>query len=308
MKEWFFIINPEAKSGQGKFIWPKIKQILNEKKVKYKSIFTKYPMESISIVSDAVREGWLNFVAVGGDGTINEVINGVFLQEFVEINNITFAMIPIGTGNDCGRGLGISTNYQSCIQTIINEKIIRHSVGVVKYNALNMSKNRFLINVAGFGFDASIVEEVNKTKEQKKGSKICYLQTIFKQIFKYKSTDTIVTIDENEVFNSSMYSMCVGVGKYNGGGLMQLPHAKFDNGKLAITIIAHLHPIKFIGCFPKLLMGNINKVKEVSIFEGQKVTITSNPPIGVEVDGEYLGVTKSEISLLDQKLNIVANP
>jgi len=306
-KEWFIIINPEAKSGKAKIIWPKIKETLDSKEINYKFVFTRYALEAIDIIENAVKEGWVNFIAVGGDGTINEVINGVFLQEFVECNKITFGMIPLGTGNDWGRGLGITSNYKNAIDTILKEKIVLHDAGIVEYNALNMTKKRFLINVAGFGFDASVVEKVNQIRENKNNSKISYFKTIFQQIFKYNTTKSEILVDGKIVFEGMLFSCCVGLGKYNGGGLMQVPHASFNSGILAVTVIAKITPIKFILSFPKLLIGKILSIKEAYNFKGENIIINSKTPIGVEIDGEYLGVTKAKISILKNAINIITN-
>ena len=306
-KEWFFIINPEAKNGKAKLIWPEIKNILEKESVNFKFQFTRFPMESIDIVKEAIKEGWRNFVAVGGDGTINEVINGVFLQELVKYSEITFAMIPIGTGNDWGKSLGISDNYKEAVAILVNNKIIHHKIGLVEYQTLNMTKQRFLINIAGFGFDASVIEICDTNKSKNKKSKFGYCKTILKQMFKYDATQTTVTIDGTVIFDDLMFSMGVGLGKYKGGGILQLPHARYDSDYLAVTIIPKFSTIGKLICFSKLLRGKIEQAKEVTISKGSVVTIESDPKVGVEVDGEFIGFTKAKISLLHDDLKIISN-
>lgn len=306
-KEWFFIINPEAKNGKAKLIWPEIKKMLEKESVNFKFQFTRFPMESLDIVKDAISEGWRNFVAVGGDGTINEVINGVFLQELVKYSEITFAMIPIGTGNDWGKSLGISADYKKAIKILINNKIIRHKIGLIEYQTLNMAKQRFLINIAGIGFDASVIEISDKNKDQNKKSKFGYCKIIIKQMFKYNATKTKVTIDNEVVFDDYMFSMGVGLGKYKGGGILQLPHARYDSDSLAVTIIPKFSILGKILCFSKLVRGKIEQAKNVKICKGSVVTIESDPKVGVEVDGEFIGFTKAKISLLHDDLKIISN-
>jgi len=132
-----------------------------------------------------------------------------------------------------------------------------------------------------------------------------YMKKIFKQVFKYKPINGVVTIDDIDVYSGKLFSCCVGLGKFNGGGLMQVPHAVHNEGQFAITVIKEISPAKFIVSFPKLLRGKMLNIKEVEGFKGKKVSIKSDTAVGVEVDGEYLGLTDVKFSVIKEAVSVI---
>jgi diacylglycerol kinase family enzyme len=117
-REWFAIVNPNAGNGKGKMDWSRIADLLKKNGIPFDMMLTKSKGHAIELTRELIEGGYKKFISVGGDGTLNEVVNGVFAQEFCLPGEITLSMIPVGTGNDWGRMFGIPLVYEGAVQII----------------------------------------------------------------------------------------------------------------------------------------------------------------------------------------------
>lgn len=304
MKEWFIIVNPNAGSRKCEKDWPHILELLQKSTLDFDFQLTEYRMHAVEITKSAVLKGYKKLVVVGGDGTLNEVVNGVMSQQAVPSMEISIGMITVGTGNDWGRMFEIPHDYNKAIEIIQREKIFLQDGGMVSYQNNTGEKSRYFINIAGIGFDAAVVEQSNAMKDKGSGGTYAYLKSLVSSLISYKPTRLHIEIDGKKV-EQDVFSMSVGICKYNGGGMMQLPDAVPNDGLFDVTVIRKISRRNVIWSLPKLYNGKIGTHPKVSTFSGEKVLVQSNPPIHLETDGESLGTTPLEFRIIPGALKMI---
>ena len=307
--KWLVVVNPKASVGKSEKDWPMIKQTLINEGIEFDDVLTEYPRHAIEIVRNAiVKQGYRKFIAVGGDGTNNEVINGIFTQDVVPTTEITMAALPIGTGNDWSRHFDIPLEYDKVVKIIKAGYTFAHDIGKLTYYNDGDPKIRYFLNAAGTGLDEMVCSSTNSMKQQGKGGTIRYLISLVKCILTYKITHIQIEIDGELVFDDGILSVSIGNCRFNGGGMMTMPNAIPDDGLLDVTVIKHVSIFKFAANVKNLYDGTfINKINEVKTFRGKNIKIVSFPPhsLMVETEGENLNNSPFEFEILPKSINMV---
>ncbi|MDP2422867.1 MAG: diacylglycerol kinase family protein [Bacteroidales bacterium] len=303
--EWFIIVNPNAGRRKGDKDWPLITKILTAADIRFQSVFTQHRMHALRLARKYVEMGYKNIMVVGGDGTLNEVVNGIFTQKKYPTNSITIGMISVGTGNDWGRTFGIPHGYQEAVNVIKKGKTFLQDVGWVKFMQSGLEKNRFFANMAGMGYDAMVAEKTNKQKDAGKAGPLSYFVNIFTSLFSFKESNTEIFVDDIGVLKAPIFTMVVGICNYNGGGMMQLPKAVPDDGNLDMTVITKLSRFSVVKNVRKLYDGSFISLPQVRMFRGKSFLIESNPPIYMEADGESLGHSPFKFGLIPLALQVI---
>ena len=307
--KWLVVVNPKASVGKSERDWPIIKQILIDEGIEFDDVLTEYPRHAIEIVRNAIVEkGYRKFISVGGDGTNNEVINGIFMQDVVPTTDITMAALPIGTGNDWRRTFDIPLEYDEVIKIIKAGHTFSHDIGKLTYYNDGDPKIRYFLNAAGTGLDEMVCNTTNLMKQQGKGGTIRYLMSVVKCLLKYKVTHVQIEVDGQQVFDDSILSLSVGNCRFNGGGMMMMPNAIPDDGQFDITVIRKVSIFKFAANVKNIYDGTfIHKLKEVQTFRGKKIRIVSIPPhsLKVETEGETLNNSPFDFEILPKAINMV---
>ncbi|MFH0865244.1 MAG: diacylglycerol kinase family protein [Bacteroidota bacterium] len=299
----YIIINPHAGNGKGGKDWPLIESCLIKKNISYEFIFTGKKQHAIELSSVAADNGYKKIIAVGGDGTLNEVANGILKSK--KPSDVIIGIIPVGSGNDWCRMFGIPAVYDDAIKTIINKKVFIQDVGIVKCSNGNEIISRFFVNAAGLGFDAKVVQKTNDQKDRGRSGKLLYLLNLFTSLFSYKVVEAEISIDDKKI-KTKLFSMNVGICKYSGGGMMQVPNAVADDGLFDVTVINKIGKFDVIRNVKNLYDGSFIKHRKVDIYRGVKITVNAIPPVSVEVDGETLGHSPLEFSIIPHALKIIS--
>ncbi|MBN1118855.1 MAG: diacylglycerol kinase family lipid kinase [Bacteroidales bacterium] len=303
-EEWLLLLNPHAGCSKGLEDKELILSKLREKKIKFKLVTSDYPRHSFTLVKQYIEEGFRKIIVAGGDGTLNEVVNGIFLQEATDPENIKLGMIPIGTGNDWIKTFGIPLGYDESIQTIIENKVVKQDIGKITYSDNNEENTRFFANIAGFGFDAMVAERANALKAKGKKGLIVYLQSLLGSFFSYKICRAKIQIDKQEI-EDYIFTSSIGIGKFNGGGMMQTPYAIPNNGRFQITVIKKIGLFGIIRNLARLYKGTFVKDHRVSTYTCKEVYISGVHTIPGEVDGESLGNHSFHIVMIPEKLQVI---
>lgn len=307
-EKWLVVVNPKAGTGKCEKDWPKIRELLVKEGFSFISVLTERPFHAIEITRNMVNDlGFTKIIAVGGDGTLNEVVNGIFQQTRYPTTEITLGMITVGTGNDWGRMYQFPLKYEKAISILKNERTFLQDVGKVKYRYEAEDKSRYFINMAGMGYDALVAKKTNKMKERGKGGTITYLYNLVTGLFQYENVQLSIVVDDSEVVNDKVFSMSIGICKFNGGGMMQLPKAIPDDGLFDITVIRKTTKMRVIRNINKLYDGTFIQMPEVDMFTGKKISITSTPrhSIFLETDGESLGSSPLDFSLVPRAVKLI---
>jgi YegS/Rv2252/BmrU family lipid kinase len=302
--EWFVIVNPNAGNGKGRKDWIQISSNLKNHELAWSEYFTTKKGDAINISQEAIAAGYRRILCVGGDGTLNEIVNGAFIQQICPTKELTLSLIPVGTGNDWGRMFGIPLNYQKAIDIVKEEKTMLHDIGRVNYYNNNEKCERYFINIAGLGFESVVVKRTNLQKDKGKSGKAIYFYNLLMSLISYSNTKAEIVIDGNKT-EANIFSLNVGNGRYCGGGMRQTPFAVPDDGVLDVTIIKGMGKIEIILNLKILYDGTILNHPKVEGHKCKNVSVRSDSVLYVEADGESLGHTPAEFSLIPSSINIV---
>ncbi|MGI6011406.1 MAG: diacylglycerol/lipid kinase family protein [Ruminococcus sp.] len=303
---YYFIVNPKSRSGAGYSMWQKVQQILSAANVRYRAFFTKCPGHAISLtarISDHLKEG--DIVAVlGGDGTLNEAINGLKYPD-----KTIFAYIPTGSGNDFARGMGLHTDLERAVRSILNpSKIQKLDIG----QCLTDQENKRFAISSGIGFDAGICHEaltsslknfLNKIKLGKLTYTIIALrQLIFFRPFRLElTTDTGQKINYKDVYFVTAMNL-----QYEGGGFRFCPHADSADGYLDIFLIHGLSKLKILLFLPTAYFGRHTRFNGVELLRCRSVQFFTDRKMPIHIDGESAGFSRRILmSMEDKQLNVI---
>jgi YegS/Rv2252/BmrU family lipid kinase len=306
--KWLVLVNLHAGTNKGKRDWPVIHDLLLETGFEMEIVFTKHAGHAIQITQNAIeKEGFTRILVVGGDGTFNEVANGILKQKKQKSTDITLGMITVGTGNDWGRMYDMPADYAEQIQIIQRGKTFVQDVGVVEYQKRQNRDNRYFVNIAGMGYDALVTKKTNRMKQGGKGGALIYLLNLIQALFQYKVTQLEIESDGKQVFSGKVFSMSIGICKFNGAGMMQLPTAIPDDGLIDVTVIRKTSKLTVIRNIKNLYDGSFIKMKVVETFRGKRFTVKSIPEnhLYLETDGESLGNSPLDFEVIPLAIKLI---
>jgi len=303
-REWLVIVNPNAGNGKGKKDWDKISDLLKNEALPFDVNFTERKGHAIHFTIEGIAAGYRKIITVGGDGTLNEVVNGVFLNKNCPTTDISLALIPVGTGNDWGRMFGIPLDYKKAISIIAENKLMLHDVGLVSFYYGTEKKERYFINIAGLGFESVVVKRTNYQKDRGHSGKLIYFYNLLMSLISYKNTRAEIIID-GEKISADVFSLNVGNGRYCGGGMRQTPRALPDDGLLDVTIINGMGKFEIMRNLKILYDGTILQHPKIDGYKCKNIKVSSDSVMYAEADGESLGQTPAEFSIIPDGINIV---
>lgn len=300
-RKWLVIVNPNAGNKKGRRDWEDISKLLDASGFNYEVRFTERRYHATELTDEGISSGYRKIIIIGGDGTMNEVVNGIFRQNFCPSVELILGMITVGTGNDWGKMYNIPQDYKKAIDAIKEGKTRLQDVGRVVYSINGSTEQRYFANIAGLGFDASVVDRTNYQKSRGKSGKTSYYSALLKSLGTYKSTNTRVKVNDKSTENDT-FSISIGIGKFSGGGMMQTPEALIDDGLFDVTVIKSMTKIEIIRSLKKLYDGSILDHPKIISLRGEKIRIESDPEINLEVDGESLGNSPIDFDIIPKSL------
>jgi diacylglycerol kinase (ATP) len=304
MKILFFIINVKAKNGKSLTIWRKLNKLLEKQSIPYRSFFTHYPGHAEVLakqIAEMHGEKALGIIAVGGDGTIHEVVNG--LSGFPSIK---IGYIPAGSGNDFARGFGLPRKSKEALMFILSN--FHKDVSSIElgqcYFPVKQSRRTF-VNSIGAGFDAEISKYTNESNLKKWFGKFSYVIALLRKSFEFKPVKLELSVDEIEYKLDNVWFVTVSNHPYYGGGMKISPQAKLNDGQLNITVVHNLSPFKLVALFGSVFFGKHVYLKEVLCLSGKSIKIHTESPIPVHTDGEVIGETPVHIHIRQEKVQFI---
>jgi len=304
LTKWQVIFNPHAGCGKARRDKRHIITLLNNSGLQFIMHQSDYAGHALELAKQLAASNYTHFIVAGGDGTLNEVVNGIFQGKSHTISKIVVGMIPVGTGNDWIRTFGIPDDYQKAIEIIKEGKTVIQDVGLITRRELAGIEKRYFTNIAGFGFDAMVASYANALKNRGISGIRVYIQSFLKSYLKYKEADTLIIIDDQRI-KVNLFSISVGIGKYNGGGMMQVPDANPVEGLFHITLIRKMSLLGIIQNFRKLYSGSFLSDRRVSSHKGKHVSIKAQTSLLGEADGENLGKGHFNLQLIPHQLKVV---
>ncbi len=303
--EWIAVVNPKAGGGKVSEQWPILAHKLKEQGVSFDEMFTGHRYHAVELVIAALRKGYRKIISVGGDGTIHEIVNGLMHQDDVLVGEVTLAVLPAGSGNDWTRMYKIPLDYDKAIANLISGRTIMQDLAKVTFRQSGVDNTRYMVNIAGVGLDANICYRTNIAKAKGASGPGAYAKASFEALLGRTFTFVKVYVDGKRFFSGRYFSIALGIGKYSGGGMIQVPDAVADDGKIAFMLARKLPKLKFVMLFKKLYTGEIYSIKEVMHTQASEIKIVTDKPDRVEVDGEVVGTTPVTFTVIPRALKVV---
>lgn len=288
-----FIVNPIAGKGNTRDAIPYIKSFCESNGFEFRIIETTKPGEAPQIVQDNCA-GYSAVIAVGGDGTVLEVTNGL-----VE-TDIPLGVLPLGTGNDFARAVNIPAGFahiQDSLQVIKDKPA--QPVDLARFNG------HVFLNIASIGFDAEIIRDLHRIKRFVKG-KAAYLISVFVKFLTYQSKDVELRLDGQRIKTKAfLTAVCNGI--CYGGGMMVNPNGSVTDGLLDVVLIKPVPRYKIPFLLLKFMKGEHLSLPYVSTFQCREVQILASEPLIVNVDGECPLSTPVTLGLTPLSMRVIGN-
>ena len=294
------IVNPVAGANSTHRKWPGISRLLRHIGLSFDYQYTEGVGHAIELAQAAATDGYRYLVAVGGDGTVNEVANGILYSS--DSGNTTLGIIGTGTGSDFMRSVGIPHDYTSACSFLTGTRRLLIDVGVVEYKNKGQFLKRFFVNAAGVGFDAAIVAATEHASKCFGGT-IPYLAGLVRSLFSYQNKTATLNMGSN-VKTARICSVAVANGCYYGGGMHIAPQAELDDSLLDVVIIGDTGKFELLKALPMVYKGTHITHPKVRVERVTHISIESSEQILVHADGELLGEGPASFRIMPAALNI----
>jgi len=293
MNRTCIILNPAARSERAKRLKSQIEALADGVTIKY----TEGPGDAEAKAERAVEQGYKTIVAAGGDGTINEVVNGLtgFSEDEGRKPDVTLGILPIGTVNVFSMELGISSQLEKAWETIVR--------GKSRLIDLAHANDHRFVQLAGVGFDAQIVERT-EWKSKKLLGPLSYVLT-GAQIVTEKPPKILVRTEEGKTYKGSF--VLIGNGRFYGGPFPIFKEAQLDDGLLDVCIFEQMNPLALVWYLQGILTGKHTTFPDVRYFKSRAVRVEADGEerVPVEVDGELLGFLPCEFKVSPRVLRVL---
>ncbi|MDD5702897.1 MAG: diacylglycerol kinase family lipid kinase [Dehalococcoidales bacterium] len=295
------IVNPAAGAGSTKRKWPGIRSCLKNAGLSFDYQFTEGKGHGIELAKAAAGNGFRYLVAVGGDGTIHEVANGIL--QTPNAAETSLGLISTGTGSDLSRSIGAIRSYSHACSALSNPGKLLIDVGLVEYHQDGQTRQRYFINSAGIGFDAKVIE-ATESMPKFFGGTIPYLTGLARSFIGYRNRSVTMRIGDKSDEIVTVLGIIAANGKYFGGGMKIAPEARLNDNLLDIIIIGNFGKLELLRVFPRIYKGTHMMYHKVRMERDTRVTIESKQPFLLQADGELLGGGPVSFSIHPAALNL----
>lgn len=293
-------MNPAAGAGRTAKKWPQIMNMLRSTGLRFEHDLTEAPRHAIELAKSAAKKGYELVVSVGGDGTINEIVNGLY--DAGSLKDVMLGIISTGTGSDYIRSIGIPRWHKDAGQLLLNPRKLVVDLGAVNYLNNGTMVERLFVNFAGLGFDAEVVKATTQ-KFKVLGTIPSYLMGLLSTLLSYKNKEISLKID-GETEERKVCTIVMSNGKYGGGSMYIAPQADPFDGFLDVMIIGDLSKPDLLRSLPRIYKGTHLTHPKVTTKRAKQIEIQANQAMTLQADGELLGGPPASFHILPSALNI----
>jgi diacylglycerol kinase (ATP) len=272
LKSYKLIVNPIAGGGRAKALIPKVENIFRQAGAEFEIYTTKGPEDAIEAAAVAAREGFEIIVAVGGDGTLNEVLNGIVGTEAV------LAALHGGKGNDFATSVHMPRDVDSACRALLRAEIKAIDLGKVM--------GRYFINSVGVGFDAAVAMRVNRGVKPFTGVS-AYVYAFLLTLSAYEPVEMEIDLGKGPMTGKPLL-VAVGIGQAYGGGMKILPDAVQDDGLFDVCIMETMDSLSLLYHFPKVFSGTLKNLEQAAMHRTSEVKLSLSEARPLHLEGEVL--------------------
>jgi diacylglycerol kinase (ATP) len=261
------------------------------------TLFSEAPGQLIELARTAVDGGAELVVAVGGDGTLNEVVNGVAGRD------VDLATIPLGTGMDFVRTYGIPTKFDDAVRVAVGGETRTIDAGRVHYRTwAGDEADRWFANVGSVGMSGAVAQRANGMSKAL-GGKATFFYALTRVFLEWENTEITVTLDDGER-RGRMHDVIVANGVWHGGGMKLAPGAEPDDGFFEVVLIGDVSKLDFLTTAPKIYKGKHVHHPKVDVLRSARVEVTAAEHLPIEVEGEQVGTTPAIFEVVSRALRV----
>jgi YegS/Rv2252/BmrU family lipid kinase len=298
------IVNPASASGQTSVRWPVLQNLLEEESFVFNFAPTTGPGTATGLARKAIHNGYEMVVAVGGDGTINEVANG-FFENGKPINpEAVLGILCVGTGGDFIKTMNIPREPQSAVKRLLGKAAKAIDIGKCAFiDHFGNQASRVFVNIADIGVGGETVERINR-RARKRTGKVAYFASSLVSLLQYKNKKMRIRIDDQFDQEKVVSLLAVANGQFFGGGMHIAPAAKPDDHLFDVVIVGDIGAMTFLANLRKLYAGTILTHPQVELHRGTHVTVSATERALLDLDGEQPGVAPVEFTLIPAALRV----
>lgn len=300
-----FVVNPHAGNGATGKEWPRIGKAAFDLLGPFETCLTRGPGDATRMTREHLLRGADRIVCVGGDGTLNEVVNGFFDESGAVRPDAVLGFLPNGTGCDFCRTLPIPCGIETSLQTIREGHVRRIDLGRLRFrDHRGETATRYFHNITSFGLGGEVVDRANRTSKAC-GPFVTFIWATLIALFLYGRKRIRLSVDGGEARTVDVLNIAVANGRYHGGGMLVAPDAATDDGIFHVTVIGAMSLPLVFWHIPKLYLGKIKAMPQVSMYTGRKVTASSDQRVLLDVDGEQPGSLPAELEVVPAALSMI---
>ena len=307
--DWFIMVNPQAGSGKTMHVWAKAEKLLHEKGVPFTYVFTEHKCHARELAYKAAGDGYRRLLAVGGDGSVHEMFAGVLdwcSDAGAPTEDFTLGVIPIGSGNDWLRSLGVPDDLDKVTDLVASGTgLLQDVVKVTPTGKIHC----YMANIGGVGFDSHVCEKVNIRKEKGRRSGLMYVKALIPTILELKKINVAVSGDGELWYEGPCYSVSFGNGRYSGGGLLQTGAAVIDDGLIDVFIVPAAPLVKVLPELPRIFKGTTMDSKRFIYRRAREVKVVPLDEASadiIEVEGELEGHLPVTLTATGQRIRVLS--
>jgi len=304
-KPWLAIVNPQSAHGRTGKVWPRLYREIIAAGFNLDYVCTQGPDDATLLAAEALGRGQTRLLAVGGDGTVNEVLNGFFRNGTPLNPEAKLAIYGHGTGGDFLRTLGRPRTLADFLQVLAAEDTVRLDVGEVNFlDARANPRSRYFINVADVGLGGETAARVNR-HSKRLGGRLSFLCGAVGSIITYRNKMMSCSVDGRVVAEGRLNSVMVANGRFFGGGMQIAPGAEPTDGLLDVVVLGDFSTPKLLYHLPKIYGGRHLGVDGVALHRGREVVVEAAERALLELDGEQPGETPVKFTILPAAIQVI---
>jgi YegS/Rv2252/BmrU family lipid kinase len=292
-----FLVNPASRNGRTRKLWPELAHRAARLGLEGQTLFSERPGHLIELAREAAAGGARLVVAVGGDGTLNEVVNGL------AGTGVEVALLPNGTGQDFGRTHGIPTKFEDAVRVAVDGDTRTVDAARVHYRPwAGGNATRWFANVGSVGMSAAVAQRANSMSKAL-GGRVTFFYALTRVFLEWENTEVTVKLDDGER-RGRMHDVVVANGVWHGGGMMLAPDARPDDGLFDVVLIGDVNKVDFLTTAPKIYKGKHVTHPKVEIVRSATVAVDADEHLPIEVEGEQIGTTPATFEVVPGALHV----
>lgn len=302
-----FIVNPNSSNGSTGREWPDIRQRAGELLGPFESSLTTGPEHATQLAREAVRSGFDIVICVGGDGTFNEIINGLMDPDGPPDREVHLGFIPRGTGCDFARSIPVPHDLDKALANILAGSVRCIDLGRLTYlDHEGRSASRYFHNVLSFGLGGEVDDRVNRTTKVF-GGFVSFIWATLISILRYDKKLIHLSVDDCFDEDVTAWNVAVANGQYHGGGMWVAPGAAMDDGIFQVTVVGDLHTVDVFWSLPMLYNGKIYEHEKIIKLTGKRIVARASQRVLLDMDGEQPGQLPAVIEMAPSAINIICS-